>query len=85
MPIAEEVRQAARDTMAGLKVDYLDLYLLPADHHRKALKVQHASQLVVYSVSGRHRVTGLLNLQLFWNLAPASLRLSHEQIHMLLD
>lgn len=39
LPIEQEVRQAAKDTMAGLKVDYLDLYLLPADRHRNALKV----------------------------------------------
>ena len=46
MPLDQEIRQAAKDTLAGLKVDYLDLYLLPADRHSKALQVWQMSAWV---------------------------------------
>lgn len=36
---AEEIRHSCKQTLSGLKTPYLDLYLLPADSHRKMLKV----------------------------------------------
>ena len=39
MSLAEEIRYSCKKTLSGLKTTYLDLYLLPADSHRKMLKV----------------------------------------------
>ncbi|KAK9802610.1 hypothetical protein WJX73_002049 [Symbiochloris irregularis] len=38
MTMAEEIRHSCKQTLSGLKTSYLDLYLLPADSHRKMLK-----------------------------------------------